>query len=65
MIASKRKAKEINDRLLSEGFSEEKLAKVHSPIGIPISSQTPFEVSISILAEIIKEQRKAKKIKTG
>ncbi|MHA1910772.1 MAG: XdhC family protein [Candidatus Kariarchaeaceae archaeon] len=61
MIASKRKAKEIKDRLLSEGFSEEKLEKIHSPIGIPISSQTPFEVSISIIAEIIKEQRKVLK----
>ncbi len=61
MIASKRKAKEIKNRLLSEGFSEEKLEKVHSPIGIPISSQTPFEVSISIIAEIIKKQRNSLK----
>ena len=61
MIASKRKAKEIKDRLLLEGFTGDKLEKIHSPIGISISSQTPFEVSISIIAEIIKEQRSLKK----
>jgi xanthine dehydrogenase accessory factor len=62
MIASKRKANEIKSRLLSEGFSSDKLEKMHSPIGISINSQTPFEVSISIIAEIIKKQREQKNV---
>lgn len=54
MIGSKRKVEEIFSRLESQGISSDLLKKVHAPIGIPIGSQTPPEIAISIAAEIIK-----------
>jgi xanthine dehydrogenase accessory factor len=39
-----------------EGISEEWLQQIHSPIGLPIKSQTPEEIAVSIAAEIIKEK---------
>ena len=53
MMASKTKTAEIFARLRESGFSEEALAKVHSPIGLPIRSKTPEEIAISIAAEVI------------
>ena len=53
MMASKTKTAEIFARLREGGFSEEALAKVHSPIGLPIRSKTPEEIAISIVAEVI------------
>jgi xanthine dehydrogenase accessory factor len=39
------------------GVTEEQLARVHSPIGLEIQAETPEEIAISIMAEIIKERR--------
>ncbi|GAB3956137.1 XdhC family protein [Spirosoma harenae] len=36
-----------------EGIPEEQLARMHAPIGLPIHSQTPDEIAISIAAQII------------
>ena len=41
------------DKLINEGYSEEELSKVHSPIGLKIGGDTPQEIAISIMAEII------------
>jgi xanthine dehydrogenase accessory factor len=54
MIGSKRKVKEIFNRLKSQGVSTAQLDRVYAPIGIPIGSQTPEEIAVSIAAEIIK-----------
>ncbi len=54
MIGSKRKVKEVFNRLKSQGIDPSLLEKVHAPIGLTIGSQTPEEVAISIAAEIIK-----------
>ncbi|MFX1508056.1 MAG: XdhC family protein [Promethearchaeota archaeon] len=58
MIGSKRKVKEIFSRLESEGVDPSLLERVHAPIGVPIRSQTPEEIAISIAAEIIDVQNK-------
>ena len=39
--------------LRDEGFSAEAIARLHGPIGLPINSQTPEEIAISIVAELI------------
>ncbi len=54
MIGSKRKVKEIFDRLISDGIDSDILDTIHAPIGIQIGSQTPEEISVSIAAELIK-----------
>jgi len=53
MIGSKRKIKMIFEDLIAKGISEEVLAKVHAPLGIPIASRTVPEIAISIVAELI------------
>jgi xanthine dehydrogenase accessory factor len=53
MIGSKRKRKLIYEDLLAKGISQETLAKVHSPLGFDIGSQTVPEIAISIVAELI------------
>lgn len=54
VMGSKAKMKTLLSSLEKEGFSKENLAKLHTPIGIPIQSKTPAEIAISIAAEIIK-----------
>ncbi len=44
-------------RLLAEGVSIEKINQIHSPIGLNISSKTPQEIAISIMAEITQVRR--------
>jgi xanthine dehydrogenase accessory factor len=59
MIGSQTKVKTIFSHLLAKGVSKEKLDRVHSPIGLAIGAQTPEEIAVSILAEIIKVRRLA------
>ena len=54
MIGSDRKRKVIYERLLEEGFSREDLSRVHSPIGLEIGAETPEEIAVSIVAELIR-----------
>ena len=53
MIGSRRKNALLYDALREEGVTDEQIAQVHSPIGLSIGSETPEEIAISIVAEII------------
>jgi len=53
MIGSRRKIKLIFDDLRREGVPEDRLARVHAPLGIEIGSQSVPEIAISIVAELI------------
>jgi xanthine dehydrogenase accessory factor len=53
MISSRRKKEAIYEALMAEGIKKEKLDKVHSPIGIAIGGETPEEIAVSIVAELI------------
>lgn len=57
MIGSKTKVKTIYAHLLAKGIAKEQLDGVHSPIGLEIEAQTPEEIAVSILAEVIKVRR--------
>ena len=52
-MGSRRTTEQRNERLRAEGVSEEDLARVHAPIGLPISSKSPQEVAVAVAAEII------------
>jgi xanthine dehydrogenase accessory factor len=53
VIGSKRRWATACKQMLAEGVPEEELAKVHSPIGLELNAETPEEIAVSILAEII------------
>ncbi|NLY70454.1 MAG: XdhC/CoxF family protein [Clostridiales bacterium] len=53
MIGSKKKIAETFKKLQENGFSNEELDAVYTPIGIEIHADTPEEIAISIAAEMI------------
>jgi len=55
MIGSKTKKAAVYDSLLGAGVTRKALDRVHCPIGLPIDAETPEEIAISIMAEIVAE----------
>jgi xanthine dehydrogenase accessory factor len=53
MIGSRRKVRTVFEDLLSRGASEERLAQVHAPIGLRTGGQSPAEIAVSIMDEIV------------
>lgn len=53
MLGSAEKVRVMFEAMRSDGYTEEELARVHAPIGLPIHSRTPEEIAVSIAAEII------------
>jgi len=54
MIGSKKKIRTLYQTLMEKGIPKETLDRVHAPIGIDINSETPEEIAVSIVAELIK-----------
>jgi len=54
MIGSKKKIQILYQNLAGKGISKEILNQVYAPIGLDINSETPEEIAISIVAELIK-----------
>ena len=61
MIGSRLRVKKVLDYLEEKGIPREKLDKVYTPIGLRIGAETPAEIAVSIMAEIIEVKNK----KTG
>lgn len=57
MMGSRKKRDSIFSRLTTEGCDAEKLDRVHCPIGLPIKAETPAELAVSIVAELINHRR--------
>ncbi len=57
MIGSKNRVNTAYKDMLKEGFPADKLFETYAPVGIDIGAETPEEISISIMAEIIKVRR--------
>ena len=56
-LGSKKTHENRVERLKNEGFNLNQIDKIHAPIGLNISSKTPQEIALSIMAEIIKVRR--------
>jgi xanthine dehydrogenase accessory factor len=54
MIGSKKKIQTLYQNLIKKGISKETLSRVYAPIGLDINSETPEEIAVSIVAELIK-----------
>ena len=57
LIGSRRRVLQAFKILLNEGFTEGQLEKVNAPIGLRIGAETPDEIAVSIMAEIIQQRR--------
>ena len=54
VIGSRRRWETTRTQLIEKGVSEDLLARVHSPMGLEIAAETPEEIAVSIMAEIIR-----------
>ncbi len=53
VIGSRRRWTQALQELREKGVAEEKLAHVHAPIGLELNAETPEEIAVSIMAEIV------------
>lgn len=58
LLANRKRAQELLNSLLLRGISPEKLNAVRAPAGIEIGAETPEEIALSILAEIVASRGK-------
>jgi xanthine dehydrogenase accessory factor len=58
MIGSRRRIKALFEKFRNEEkIAEEILQRVYAPIGLDIATETPEEIALSIMAEIVKVRR--------
>jgi xanthine dehydrogenase accessory factor len=58
LLGSKTKIEKMFADYRKESIDEQLLQRIYTPVGIPINSQTPEEIAISIAAQIICEKNK-------
>lgn len=59
MIGSLRKVTMVVKDMEEEGISTQALKSIYAPIGLDIGSESPTEIAVSIMAEILKVTRRA------
>lgn len=57
MIGSRRRVQTVLRTLIAEGYDEERLRGIHAPIGLDIGSETPEEIALAIIAEVVAVRR--------
>ncbi len=65
MIGSRRKRDKIYQALQEEGFTQQDINRVYSPIGLDIGAETPEELAVSIVGELIQVRAAEQKIRGG
>lgn len=61
LLANKKRAQEVIRSLGAQSISAAKLAAVRAPAGLEIGAQTPEEIALSIMAEIVAMRRQGEK----
>jgi xanthine dehydrogenase accessory factor len=56
-LGSKKTHAKRVERLRGYGFSEAEIGRIHGPIGLNIGAQTPEEIALAIMAEIVQARR--------
>ena len=57
MIGSRRRVQTVLRTLGAEGYDEERLREIHAPIGLDIGSESPEEIALAIIAEVVAVRR--------
>jgi xanthine dehydrogenase accessory factor len=50
------------ERLLSAGLTEAQLSRLHAPIGLDIGAQTPEEIALAVMSEVVAAHRKQNQV---
>ena len=53
VIGSRKKIASVRERLMAEGYTDSDIARITAPIGLEIGSETPAEIAVSIVAQLI------------
>ena len=61
MIGSRRHVALVKEYLVEQGLSKEECEELHAPIGLNIGAETPAEIAVSIIAEIIEIKNRTKR----
>jgi xanthine dehydrogenase accessory factor len=56
VIGSEPKARTLRSVLVKEGFAEDVVARIRCPLGLPIGSNSPAEIAVSIAAQLLQER---------
>ncbi len=59
LLGSRRRLPDRLARLQADGGAADVLARVHAPVGLAIGARTPYEIAVSITAEIVQATREA------
>jgi len=65
VIGSKRRWATTREQLIQSGVPESRLDRVRSPMGLELHAETPEEIAVSIMAEIIQIQHQSHKEKVS
>ncbi len=57
LVSSRRKFKLIADKLRERGCTDADIARIHAPIGLDIGAETPAEIAVAIMSEIVMQRR--------
>ncbi len=58
LLGSRRKRNAFFDNLRKDGFDDDALSRIHTPVGLEIGAKTPREIAVSIVSELIQIRRK-------
>lgn len=61
-LGSKTTNAKRRERLLHEGLTEAQLSRLHAPIGLDIGAQTPEEIALAVMSEVVAAFRKQDRI---
>lgn len=57
LVASRKRAASVIANLRESGVRSEAIAKIRNPLGVEIAAETPEEIALSVVAEIVRERR--------
>ena len=58
LVGSQRKALLTRERLAAKGFADDVIAALHCPAGLDIGAETPEEIAVSIVAQMVQVRRR-------
>ena len=61
MMASRGRSALLKKQMVEDSFDRKALDEIHTPVGLPINAETPEEIAVSIVSELIREKNSVKK----